>query len=176
MSLRIVSSEKDQAGFSDVCGSGHCCFGGGDLIGVIVIPIMSRGQTINSDPNTQIIKRCTDVSGEFEIIDTLLKLSFNIRHSHKQVWKHRKQLKNSVECSSPLTINSRNCSLRFAPLWNPQRRHHWGKIWEWWRGYWAVKSGASIKFKFVQKGTDVLVTRWRKAAEFYGEYVDTLFI
>lgn len=60
-------------------------WGGGDSIGVIVIPIISRGQTINSDMNTPTLKRCTDVSGEFEHIDTLLKLSFNIRHGHKQV-------------------------------------------------------------------------------------------
>jgi hypothetical protein len=32
---------------SDACGSGHCFLG--DSIGVTVIRIISRGQTINSD-------------------------------------------------------------------------------------------------------------------------------
>jgi len=35
------------------------------------------------------------------------------------------------------------------------------------------KLAASTKFKLVQKGTD-LISRWRKAAEFYGDHVETL--
>jgi hypothetical protein len=32
---------------------------------------------------------------------------------------------------------------------------------------------ASAKFKSVQKGINALVSRWRKAAEFYGDRVET---
>lgn len=133
-------------------------------------------QTINSDLHIKFLRPCRNVIVESDFTKILPHCSFKTtKHDHVQVRKQRKQselgwavLPNPPH--SPDLVSS-NPPPRLEPSDLPFVGKGLGLMT---RLLSSEELAAGTKFKLVQKGTDALVSRRHKAADFYGDHVTTL--